>query len=406
MFRGASAESIPQTVCVPAKDESLQMTYQATALNDLQLTPLSRTATENGYATAILSSRLAIQNLRQAARQLMPHYDPMLDPQFFVTSLKKEWTPRVIVIKRGADLVGIVYAKERTGCGVPIGILGIDNTLNTSLVSREVNHQQILSFAAETLLRRRRTWSVQLKLPSGVPEVSAFTGLLSSPSIDVQFSSSNAHHAHFPLPSTYDEFLNRLGSTSRRNFRYYRRRFESDGHRYVTDIPMNVLRSAAFDLKKKCGLPLRTEGLQRLLNMVATTDTPLAVGLQQANGEWLSVAAGCYRPGQAVLFFQVNSDQHFTRSSLSVVLRGYLIQTLIEAGCPEFVFWGGTVPPLSRYATHPAITDVHLDKRVYGWRAVRFLSRMVGPSLPKQFRAYARRIAPSRLRPESPDCAG
>jgi hypothetical protein len=377
---------------------SFDVESQTVSLNDPELDASAQTAIKDGYDTALLSSGSAICQLKSAARQLMPQYDPMLDPQFFLASLSREWKPRVIVVRSGSDIVGIVYAKERAVWGIPTGIVRIDQTLHNSLLRGCGNHEQdILSLALVKLVSSRRILSVQLKIPFAWSDPSSFSEPFSSRPIEIQFSRLRDHHAHFPLPRTYDDFLKLLGSTSRHNFRYYRRRFEAAGHRYVPKLSLDTLRSVAWELKEKCSLPAQSRTIESFLNMVATSETPLAVGLQHVNGQWLSVAAGCYRPGQAVIFFQLNSDQEFARSSLSVVLRSYLIDGLIQAGCPELVILGGTTPPLSRYATHPRTVNMHVDKLIYSWRAVRFFSRIMGPHLPKQFSGYALRYAKQEL---------
>ena len=69
------------------------------------------------------------------------------------------------------------------------------------------------------------------------------------------------------------------------------------------------------------------------------------MGLKHRNGEWLSVIGGVYRPGAGVLLLQLNRDREFPRDSLSMVLRGYLIESLIQQGMREFIVWAGQPRP-------------------------------------------------------------
>ena len=64
--------------------------------------------------------------------------------------------------------------------------------------------------------------------------------------------------------------------------------------------------------------------------MAAVGDRLLAMGLRHRNGEWLIVMCGVYRPGAGVLLLQLNNDRDFPRDSLSVVMRAYLIESLIR----------------------------------------------------------------------------
>src|SRR5579859_7843646 len=111
-----------------------------------------------------------------------------------------------------------------------------------------------------------------------------------------------------------------LGTTTRHNFRYYRRRFEASGHNFVEDLSMDELRAAALALRDKSTLPhwpSQVE-IERDLNLVAAARRPLAIGLKHHNGEWLSVLGGWYKPHGAVLFLQHNNNRDFGPYSLSV----------------------------------------------------------------------------------------
>ena len=114
------------------------------------------------------------------------------------------------------------------------------------------------------------------------------------------------------------------------------------------------------------------------MNVVAAVDRPWAVGLKHGNGEWLSVAAGWYSGDRATMFFQLNNDREHAEASLSVVLRARLIETLIGRGVRELVFWSGSAPPLSRYATEIPAVALHLDSRTPAWRLARFAIRIAG----------------------------
>ena len=147
-------------------------------------------------------------------------------------------------------------------------------------------------------------------------------------------------HASLLLPGTYEQFLMNLRRTTRHNFRYYRRRFESAGHVYVEDLALDELRGAASYLDPKCRITNRRDTINRFLRMAAAADRPLSAGLKHKDGQWLSIMCGVYRPGAGMLLMQLNNDREFQRESLSVVLRGYLIESLIRQGIKKLDFWG------------------------------------------------------------------
>jgi hypothetical protein len=161
----------------------------------------------------------------------------------------------------------------------------------------------------------------------------------------------------------------------------------------MDNLSPDELRLAAFYLEPKCSKPSRPDSIDRLLKMTATADRPLAVGLKHRNGEWLGVVCGVYRHTAGVLLLQLNNDRDFPRDSLSVVLRAYLIESLIHQGMLEFIIWAGTAPPLSRYVTHIPTLGIYLDSPEYKWRLVRGVVSKFGPWLPRELQLDARWIA-------------
>src|SRR4029077_6642516 len=109
--------------------------------------------------------------------------------------------------------------------------------------------------AIETLLESPDVRGVRLRVPPGSRELDALRKLVGSKSINAQYSSVLhndsplwKYHAHLPLADNYDQFLKRLVSTTRHNFRYCRRRFEASGHKFIELLSIDELRSAVLDL--------------------------------------------------------------------------------------------------------------------------------------------------------------
>jgi hypothetical protein len=332
----------------------------------------------------------------------MRQEDPMFAPGFFLASLSKGWLPRVVVVSYDREAVGIMYTKERIICGIPTGIVYSDGALGGVLLANPLRHQNAFIFAVEALLASPGIHGVRLRVVRSGEEHEAVRQLSGSRSalsrdsrIEYQDFPLGESHGHLPLAHTYDQFLAGLGYTTRHNFRYYRRRFEASGHRFVENLSIDELQSAALELRPKSKFTTRWQRrkIEKGLNIVAAASQPLAVGLKHHNGEYLGVIGGWYRPGGAVLCFQCNDDRDFGPDSLSVVLRAYLIEFLIRQGLEELVIWHGTRPPLSRYVSYVPVIGVSLDQPTYTWRAVRWLVSMVGPRLPRRLADTARWIA-------------
>jgi len=318
--------------------------------------------------------------------------EPMQDPEFFLASVPTGWRPRVVAINRGCEVAGIMYAVERVFGGVRSGIVFADGGLTSPLLGNPRDRQVLFRVAVQSLLRHPGIWSLRLALPRDSDDLDAVRQSESSTGLDVRCSSVVLNdtalwknHAHLVLPTTYEEFLQGLGYTTRHNFRYYRRRFEAAGHRLVERLSMDELHSAVAHLAPKTSHFDDLTGLETQLNIVAATDRPLAMGLKHHTGEWLSVLAGWHRPRGAVLYFQCNNDREFGHYSLSVVLRAYLIEHLIRQKLEELVIWWGTGPPLSRYATYVPAVMMRFDESPLWWRLTRRVIATARPRLPRRW---------------------
>jgi hypothetical protein len=359
------------------------------------------TSVANDYSAALLSAAPKILELKEIATQLTQQDEPMLDPPFFLASVSKGWAPRVVVVYRGRNVAGILYAKERVISGVSTGIVYADGSLDGMLLAREQDRQEVFRIALETLLSSRRIRGIRLRVLRGGSDLDAIGQLVISRDLDVQYSVIEhessplwKYHAHLPLADSYDKFLNRLGSTTRHNFRYYRRRFEASGHQFIDRLSLGELRSAAVELapKSKYVASWRPMEIENGLNMIAAARRPLAIGLKHRDGKWLSVIGGWYRPGGAVLCFQCNNDSDFGSDSLSIVLRAYLIEFLIGQSLQELVIWADTRPPLSRYVSYVPAVGVRLDLPTCSWRLARLLISTAKPFLPRSLAAAAKWI--------------
>jgi hypothetical protein len=362
----------------------------------------------DGYSALLLSSNTKIRKLREVARRLMQAGhplldDPMLDPEFFAASLPKGWQPGIVVVYEARDVVGIIYMKERAVSGIPNGVVYYNGSLGSLVLGNPLHRQKLFRAGMEALLKSPRVRAVRLRILPGSDEHQVVQQLVDSRSIEAHYSpiqiddySIWKHHTLLPLADTYEQFLEGLGSSTRHNFRRYRRRFEASGHCFVERLSMDELRSATLDLDSKSKFISGTEKMtirNQRLNMVAAAHRPLVVGLKHKNGEWLSVIGGWYRPGGAVICVQCNNESDFGPYSLSTVIRAFLIKLLIRQGLSELVFWYGTGAPLSHYAALVPTMDVCLDVTKFPWGVAKMLASTIQPLLPKRLAEAARWFA-------------
>jgi hypothetical protein len=358
------------------------------------------------YSATLCSSAEAIRSLADKAKQLLLDRHSTFHPDFFLASVsERHWRACAVAVSCNNHLVGILYAKERLLLGCRTGIVYSDTTLGLNIIAEPVHREHILNVAVGLLLTSGRARALRVVVPRDRFNLHSVSRIASSMDIEM-VSFQVANHSHMELPSSFDEFLNALGARTRRNFRYYRRRFEATRGYYEGRIPFERFCAAAWQLRGKSAMPADVNAIQRALKMLSAINEPILVGLQTSNGEWLSVAGGWCESGRATLLFQMNNDQEYARDSVSQVLRSYLIEELIARRIQDLVFWAGTSAPLARYAQAIPALAIYLDSRNPGWRLFRRVVSSMASRLPKRWREFGYWITPESVQNHAIPSAG
>jgi hypothetical protein len=149
---------------------------------------------------------------------------------------------------------------------------------------------------------------------------------------------------------------------------------------------------AAAELRNKSRIATDWEAFSRASRMLRNTNQPVIAGLRDRTGKWLSIVAGWYETNRVVLFAQLNNDLDYPHSSLSVVLRGYVIETLIEQHIRKLVFWAGA-GALNSYTEPIQGTAMYVDNENFGWRLLCSAYKRLRPKLSPGLRALTDWIA-------------
>jgi hypothetical protein len=317
--------------------------------------------------------------------------------RFYLASIDpKSWLPRVIAVRVGSSAGGYLFAKERQLHGVPTGLIYAD--LSSGIVASERScAMAVLDAALRHLWRTEGVRGLRLHAEPGSIEMCAVERVSRELQVNMQ-NVSSSHHAVLSLSESYDEFLAGLGQRTRRNLRYYRRRAEALGHCFVQALDLDEFGRAAHHLHKRMvvgGGDWR--GLQRGLRMLSHAERPLLAGLRDKNGEWISILGGWEEDGDAWVFCQMNNERDHAKLSLSTVLRGHVIETLIQQGFRNLFFWAGCAGSFAPYCRTLPTSFVYLDSNSLRWRAVRGLAKASRFFLPNRMSRLTEWVSPKAI---------
>jgi hypothetical protein len=151
------------------------------------------------------------------------------------------------------------------------------------------------------------------------------------------------------LEDTYEGFLNRLGSQTRRNMRYYRRRAEQEGWSFVREIGREDAAAAIAFLSRFQNVGEKdAEQLRLLQQRFELVPGAFFSGLRSGDGTWLGVVGGWRRGSTLFVILQMNHSE-FAKASVSTVLRSYLIEAVIGSGVSHIKFLGDCQGILKKY---------------------------------------------------------
>jgi hypothetical protein len=348
-----------------------------------------------------ISTADEIMGLAGEAKRLIGDELGPLCPQFFLATIRLDCFPRVVVVRRASKVVGIVYATERKLAGFRTGLIFADARLGPIIVSKPEEREAVWRTALSYLLTRKTVLGVRLAVPFTDYELYAGETIVRPIGAVASYRDEERSNAILRLGPSYGEFLSQLGPHTRRNFRYYRRQFEKNGHAYVEPMTIQEFHAAALELTGKSSIWEQRTILEFNARICSTVDRPILVGLRACSGEWLAILAGWYNRDQPSLYFQMNRDQDYRTDSLSIVLRGYLIESLIQRGFQHIVFLYGVKGPLMRYCHFIHTIGLYLDKPHGFLSPTRFLG-LAARLLPKSLMQHADWIANLNPQGQSP----
>jgi hypothetical protein len=246
-------------------------------------------------------------------------------------------------------LRGIVLASERRFWGLRTGLVRLGNWGKCGWIGRECDQQLLADAALNALTSTPLIHTLFVSLRESV-DVSLGDRVRARPGVRCEIRPVVVP-SHLHLGFSYEEFLRRLGSTTRHNLRYYRRKGEAKGWRFVPDLAPDIIDPAVRHLIRRQRLSKFTaQGMLGVASTVHLMGQPLLCGLYSDDGEPLSVLIGWINGHHVHLVTQLNhGGPEFDRAALSTVVRAHLIEHLIWRGVRDLTVIGTCGGILRRY---------------------------------------------------------
>ena len=301
-------------------------------------------------------------------------------PAYFLGTIRKgKEKPFVVAVYDRTTLVGVAYCLKRCLFGIPMGIVESgDWDGQRSMLATAARADEVVDIVTRTIFRDKFTWLAQLGWISFTPSVQ-------ERALEQERSGKMMARAlsfdvwnDLWLGSDYEEFLASLGSQTRRNMRYYRRRAEAAGWIFESNVTFEAAMAAVDSIYPRQEVGKTREEITVFQQQLAEIPGTFFSGIRNNKGEWISIIGGWEKGSNLFVILQLN-DASYAKESVSVVLRGYVIEKAIEAGVRRMKFIGGCVGLLKKYC-RLRVSHLLIQRKSYPSQLFGLIFRRLYPS--------------------------
>ncbi len=314
-------------------------------------------------------------------RRLGQQDDVLLDPLHFLAATDEIRRSCSIACWDGTKLVGLTYLTEHYAHGIRTGYaIGGDYTGRGLLLCRREDQAAVIQ-ASLREATRIGLHSIHLWLSTG-PALG-----LDGPGLRMRQFDAEIPGDRMALPHTFEAFLGTLGKHTRRNVRYYTRKAHAAGIEFAPSLGREEYQAALQRLNLRGPFQADASHVARDERLLALHSGGERLGLRAADGALVSILCGFVRRSRFHLLTQVN-DKNYESFSLSMVLRGGLVEHLIARGIAELQFMGGTSLSFGRFCTPMLYRSIFVDKRM----GVRAAAKQISAKVAQKIAAAGRPI--------------
>ncbi len=166
---------------------------------------------------------------------------------------------------------------------------------------------------------------------------------------------------YLPLKETFDRTLARIGTRTRRNMRYYRKRAEAElGCVFLPEV--QISKREFLDFNRECMYAVPGKVAAWRYESLKYVETPLFMGIKDRAGRWLSLLGGRRHHDGTEILWQLNRSG-LPACSLSIVMRTYFMEHEIAHGMRKLYMEGGTAHPMRFSFVNDKVTDLVVVRR-------------------------------------------
>ena len=278
---------------------------------------------------------------------------------------------------RLADLVGAVLIFEQQIGGFGMGAFATnDRSGRSTLLARPQDRMRVAAMASRALIDR----GAHLVLMSFRAQDSSEPASPVQP-FPAEGGRYRAHWArrersipgYLPLSVTFDATLAGVGTRTRRNLRYYRRRAEAElGCVFVPEV--EVTREELLSFNKECMFAVSKQVAAWRHDSLKELSGPVFMGMKDKEGRWLSMLAGRRYLDRSEILWQMNRDS-LAEYSLGTAMRAYFIEREIAHGSRRLYTEGGTPHSMRHSFVPEGLTDLVIKRDSLVAKAMQIAAR-------------------------------
>ncbi len=166
---------------------------------------------------------------------------------------------------------------------------------------------------------------------------------------------------YLQMEETFDGTLAKIGTRTRRNIRYYRKRAEAELG--CVFLPLVQIGKREFlDFNRECMYAVPAKVASWRYESLKYLETPLFMGIKDRGGRWLSLLGGRRHHDGTEILWQMNRSG-LSAYSLSIVMRAYFMEHEIAHGMTKLYMEGGTAHPMRFSFVNDKVTDLVVVRR-------------------------------------------